>query len=96
MPERRGYADEDPTTAMEPSSTSTASTWMSRSEYLSTLPPWRRLLAMLNWRPVYEIEQETKMIEADIEKLDRLISKLDALSRRSDFNSQTQSSTDSN
>jgi hypothetical protein len=54
------------------------------------------LLAILNWRPVYEIEQETKMIEADIEKLDRLISKLDALSRRSDFNSQTQSSTDSN
>jgi hypothetical protein len=49
-----------------------------------------------NWRPVDEIEQETKMIEADIEKLDRLISKLDALSRRSDFNSQTQSSTDSN
>ena len=47
---------------MEPSATSTASPWMSRSEYVSTLPPWRRLLAMLNWRPVYEIEQETKMI----------------------------------
>jgi|LauGreDrversion4_2_1035121.scaffolds.fasta_scaffold10552_6 hypothetical protein len=96
MPERRGYADKQTTTAMEPSSSSTASPWMSRSEYVSTLPPWRRLLAILNWRPVYEIEQETKMIEADIEKLDRLISKLDALSRRSDFNSQTQSSTDSN
>jgi hypothetical protein len=81
---------------MEPSSTSTASPWMSRSEYLSTLPLWRRLLAMLNWRPVYEIEQETKMIEADIEKLDRLISKLDALSHRADFNSQIQSSSDSN
>jgi hypothetical protein len=32
---------------------------MTRSEYVSTLPPWRRLLAMLNWRPVYDIEQET-------------------------------------
>jgi hypothetical protein len=31
---------------------------MSRSEYVSTLPPWRRLLAMLNWRPVYDIEQQ--------------------------------------
>ena len=30
---------------------------MSRSEWVSTLPPWRRLLAMFNWRPVYDIEQ---------------------------------------
>ena len=30
---------------------------MSRSEWVSTLPPWRRLLAMVNWRPVYDIEQ---------------------------------------
>jgi hypothetical protein len=65
MPERRGYADKQITTAMDPSSSSTASPWTSRSEYLSTLPPWRRLLAILNWRPVYEIEQETKMIEAE-------------------------------
>jgi hypothetical protein len=27
------------------------------------LPPWRRLLAMLNWRPVYDIEQRTKQYE---------------------------------
>jgi septal ring factor EnvC (AmiA/AmiB activator) len=26
------------------------------------LPPWRRLLAMLNWRPVYDIEQETEQL----------------------------------
>jgi hypothetical protein len=32
------------------------SRWMSRSEYVSTLPLWRRCLAMLNQRPVYEIE----------------------------------------
>jgi hypothetical protein len=30
---------------------------LSRSEWVSTLPPWRRLLAMFNWRPVYDIEQ---------------------------------------
>jgi hypothetical protein len=30
---------------------------MTRSEWVSTLPPWRRLLAMFNWRPVYDIEQ---------------------------------------
>lgn len=44
---------------MEPSSTTQPFRWMSRSEYLSTLPLWRRCLAMLNWRPVFEIEQET-------------------------------------
>ncbi len=27
------------------------------------MPPWRRLLAMLNWRPVYDIEQRTKQYE---------------------------------
>lgn len=41
---------------METSSTSELSTSSSRSEYLSTLTPWRRLLAMLNWRPAYEYE----------------------------------------
>ena len=36
---------------------------MSRSEWVSTLPPWRRLLATLNWRPVYDIEQRTRQHE---------------------------------
>ena len=35
---------------------------MSRSEWVSTLSPWRRLLAMLNWRPVYDIEQESEQL----------------------------------
>ena len=35
---------------------------MTRSEWVSTLPPWQRLLAMLNWRPVYDIEQETERL----------------------------------
>jgi hypothetical protein len=26
------------------------------------LPPWRRLLATLNWRPAYDIEQETERL----------------------------------
>ena len=36
---------------------------MTRSEWVSTLPPWRRLLAMFNWRPVYDIEQRTRQHE---------------------------------
>ena len=39
---------------------------LSRSEYVSTLPPWRRLLAMVNWRPVYDIEQRTKQHELNV------------------------------
>ncbi len=39
---------------------------LSRSEYVSTLPPWRRLLAILNWRPVYDIEQRTKQHELNV------------------------------
>ncbi len=35
---------------------------MTRSEYVSTLPPWRRLLAMLNRQLVYDIEQETERL----------------------------------
>ena len=39
---------------------------MTRSEWVSTLPPWRRLLAMFNWRPVYDIEQRTKQHELNV------------------------------
>ena len=48
---------------------------MSRSEWVSTLPPWRRLLAMFNWRPVYDIEmrgreseKRTKLLESEFEQ----------------------------
>ena len=37
-----------------------------RSEYLCTLPLWRRCLAMLNWRPVYDIELRTKLHEISL------------------------------
>ena len=47
---------------MTTASSSEISRPMSRSEWVSTLPPWRRLLATLNWRPVYDIEQETEQL----------------------------------
>ena len=51
--------------AITTSSDSPISLSMSRSEYLSTLPPWRRWLARLNWHPVYEIEQETERLRIE-------------------------------
>ena len=46
---------------------------MTRSEWVSTLPPWRRLLATFNWRPVYDIEQRTKQHElSELESEKRL------------------------
>jgi hypothetical protein len=51
--------------AMTTSSTSAASRPLTRSEWVSTLPPWRRLLATLNWRPVYDIEQRTRQLEIE-------------------------------
>ncbi len=87
---------------MEQSSTSQAFHWMSRSEYLSTLPLWRRCLAMLNWRPVFEIEQETarlrqekENLKQEIERLRKGNERLDAVLQYSDSNSQTPPSTDS-
>ena len=50
---------------MKTSSTSAPSKPLSRSEWVSTLPPWRRLLATLNWRPVYDIEQETERLRIE-------------------------------
>ena len=50
-------------TKLMPSTNSILSPLPTRSEYLSTLPLWRRCLAMLNWRPVYAIEQQTRLHE---------------------------------
>jgi hypothetical protein len=65
---------------------------MSRSEWVSTLPPWRRLLAMLNWRPVYDIEQ----LKRDNARLAVLNSRMDALLRRDESSFQLPPSTGSN
>ena len=76
---------------------------MSRSEWVSTLPPWRRLLATLNWRPVYDIEQRTRLLRIEAEQLRKenerlaaLESKLDALLLNADSSSQTPPATSSN
>ena len=50
---------------MTTSSSSAPSRPLSRSEWVSTLPPWRRLLATLNWRPVYDIEQRTRQLRIE-------------------------------
>ena len=95
---------------MTTSSTSAPSRPLSRSEWVYTLPPWRRLLAMLNWRPVYDIEQReleserrTKQLESEIEqlvpenkRLAALESRMDALLLNADSSSQTPPATGSN
>jgi hypothetical protein len=94
---------------MTTSSASPASRPLSRSEWVSTLPPWRRLLAMLNWRPVYDIEQRTKqyelrelesekrlkLLEQEDKRLAELESRLDALLLNADSSSQTPPATGS-
>ncbi len=70
--------------------------WISRSEYLSTLPLWRRWLARLNWRPVFEIEQRTKWLELENARLAKIESKLDLLLRNPDSYLQMYPPTDSN
>ena len=65
---------------------------------------------MLNWRPVYEIEQRTKqheqrelesrnrtkLLEIENRRLAELESRMDALLRNPDSSSQTPPATDSN
>jgi len=88
---------------MTTSSASHASRPLTRSEWVSTLPLWRRLLAMLNWRPVYDIEQRTKRLESEIaqmqlenKRLSELNSRMDALLLSADSSSQTPPATGSN
>jgi hypothetical protein len=83
---------------------------ISKQEYYSSLPRWRRWLAMLNWRPVvdYELREiEFDRREIDFEKrriaheqrmkqLDELDSKLDALLCSSNTNSSPRQSTPNN
>ena len=95
---------------MATSSSSATSRPLTRSDYVSTLPPWRRLLATLNWRPVYDIEQReleserrTKLVENEIaqlklenKRLAELESRMDALLLNADSSSQTPPATGSN
>ena len=81
---------------MTTTSTSAPSRPLSRSEWVSTLPPWRRLLAMVNWRPVYDIEQETERLSKENKRLAALESRMDALLLNADSSSQTPPATGSN
>ena len=67
------------------------------------LPHWRRLLAMFNWRPVYDIEQRTRQLRIETEqlreenrRLAELESRMDALLLSADSTSQTPPATGSN
>ncbi|MEA5443269.1 hypothetical protein [Cyanobium gracile] len=62
------------------------STSISKSEFLASLPPWRRWLAKLNWHPTidaqireHESEKRTKLLEKEDKRLAVIESKLDAL-----------------
>ncbi|MFM7086355.1 MAG: hypothetical protein ACKOXO_05110 [Cyanobium sp.] len=72
---------------METSSTSELSASSSRSEYLSTLPPWRRLLAILNWRPAYEYELRAIERKRRLQQLesDRIREKLESERQRIEY-----------
>ena len=83
---------------------------ISKSEFLASLPPWRRFLARLNWHPTVDaqirsleserrtqlLESEIAQLDTEIARLDRLISKADALLLNHDSSSQTPPATDSN
>ena len=63
------------------------SIYRSKQAFLASLPPWRRLLQKLNWRPtidtcvqIYAIEQEL----AQMRKQDELLKKEDERMRKLD------------
>ncbi|HHG2224909.1 hypothetical protein [Synechococcus sp. CCFWC 502] len=90
-------------------SSGSASASISKSEFLSSLPPWRRFLAKLNWHPTIdaqiralESERRTKLLEKEINQLDQenkrladLESRLDALLLSADSSSPTPPATGS-
>jgi len=56
---------------------------ISKSEFLSSLPRWRRWLSRLNWHPVVELEireierrQRMKQLESEIARLEQANSRL--------------------
>jgi hypothetical protein len=70
------------------------SIYRSKQEFLASLPPWRRLLQKLNWRPTvdlkvqrYAIEQRVLQMRKENARLADLNSKLDAILFSSGSNS---------
>ena len=78
---------------MSTSPSSAPSPSISKSEFYSSLPWFRRCLAMLNWRPVVdyelreiefdrreiEFEKRKRQLKSEIERLDELNSKIVAM-----------------
>jgi hypothetical protein len=71
---------------MSISSDSCASRSISRSEFLSSLPPWRRWLARLNWHQTIDAQisaiesrRESEQLKIENVRLAALESKLDSL-----------------
>jgi len=80
-----------------------ASRSISKSEFLSSLPPWRRLLARLNWHPTLDAQinaiesrQESERLKIENARLAALESKLDSLLLSADSSSPIPPATDCN
>ena len=83
---------------------------ISKSEFLSSLPPWRRLLARLNWHPTLDaqisaiesrreseqLKNETAQLKIENRRLAALESKLDLLLLSADSSSPIPPATDCN
>jgi len=48
------------------------SIYRSKQEFLASLPPWRRLLQRLNWRPIIEVHVWRNAIDQEIRRLDEI------------------------
>jgi hypothetical protein len=71
-----------------------ASRSISKSEFLSSLPPWRRWLARLNWHPTIDAQinaiesrRESERLKNENARLAALESKLDSLLLSADSSS---------
>ena len=69
------------------------SIYRSKQEFLASLPPWRRLLQRLNWRPTIDVDVERYAIEQEIMRLDEIHAKLAAILSSSGTNSSPPPST---
>jgi len=69
------------------------SIYRSKQEFLASLPPWRRLLQRLNWRPTIDVDVERYAIEQEIKRLDEINAKHAAILSSSGTNSSPPPST---
>ena len=63
------------------------SIYSSKQEFLTSLPPWRRLLQRLNWRPTIDVDVERYALEQEIKRLDESNANLAAILSSSATNS---------